>query len=94
MTQDDLHFPNNRLPTTRMVLRALKFLNMRKALTGRIMRVLTAQVLFPQIDEIYGRAGVPLISLHSDSQSKEKIVCNKLVKIMTDDKNFRKQAKS
>ena len=27
VTQDDLHLPTNRLPTTRMVLRALKFLN-------------------------------------------------------------------
>ena len=54
---------------------------------------MSAQVLFFQIDEIYGRAGVPMTSLRSDSQCK-KIVCNKLVAIINDDKNFRKKAKS
>ena len=51
-------------------------------------------MLFPQIEEIYGRAGVPLLSTKSNPRDKEKIVCNKLVKILEQDKAFRKMPKA
>ena len=91
---DDVHLPKSKLPTVRMVLRALKYLTTEKVASGNRTYYESAKV-YPQIEYIFGRAGVPLQSTltGSDPEVKEMTVSKKLVKILEKDKSFRKMPK-
>ena len=93
-TKDDLVLPTSKLPTLRMIIRALKYLTTETC--GKRNRSVyeSATVLFPQIENIYKRAGVPLQSGKSNPKDLEKSTCNKLVKFFENDKKFRKTAKN
>jgi hypothetical protein len=88
--KDDLHLPKSKLPTVRLVLRAVKYLATEKVDTGNRSYYDCAKALYPQIEALFGMAGIPLQSKVADHKFKEVTVCRKLVKILEDDKSFRK----
>ena len=90
VSKDDLHLPKSKLPTVRLILRALKYLATEKSDTGNRSYYDCAKALYPQIEALFGMAGIPLQSKGADPKFKEVTVCKKLVKILEDDKSFRK----
>ena len=75
VSADDLHLPRTKLPTLRMILRAMKYLSSSTTESGSQSHYQIAKMLYPQIEEIYGRAGVPLQPIGSKPANKEKVVC-------------------
>ena len=58
--EDDLHLIRIKLPTLRMILRAMKHLSSSSTACGSQSHYQIAKILYPQIEEIYGIVGIPL----------------------------------